>query len=127
MASSDPFSFARDDFSAAICHALRSGDFASIESCRDGPVVDYVSDLVTAYGAVTDWESKDLIVHLIQDCADERTHALMEDALNSPTADTRAIAVCALQADFSLFDSFIVNGFVNADRVDQAVERYRSR
>lgn len=124
--SSDPLSFARDDYSTSICEAIRTRDFESVESLRDGPVADYLPDLIRAYGMLDDWESKDLIIHLVQDCSDERLTEVMRDALDSPTPETRAIAVCVLRSDYSLFESFIVDGFVNADRVDEEIARFRN-
>ncbi len=126
MSGSDPFSFARDEFSVSICDALRNQDFEALEGLRDGPVSGYLPDLIAAYNLLSDWPTKDLVVHLIQDCADQRADYVMRDALDSPTADSRAIALCILQSDFSLFDSFLVNGFVDSERVNAAVQRYRA-
>jgi hypothetical protein len=126
MAASDPFSFAHDEFSTRVCDALRNQDFEAIEELRDGPVADYIPELVAAYGDLTDWNSKDLVVHLIQDCTDDRARDAMLDALDSPTVETRAVAICVLNSDFALFDSFLVDGWVDASRVDAAIDRFRS-
>ncbi len=40
----------------------------------------------------------------------------------SPTTESRAIAVCALKDDFTLFDRFLRDGFVDASLVDAAIK-----
>jgi hypothetical protein len=126
MAKSDPFAFARDAFSTSVCDALRNHDFEALETLRDGQVSDHLTDLVAAYAALNDWATKDLVLHLIQDCSDDRVRDVMLDALDSPTPDSRAIAICSLRSDNTLFDGFLVNGFVDGGRVDAAITEYRA-
>jgi hypothetical protein len=118
--------FANDEFSEMLSEALLARDFEACESLRDGPIVDHLPQLLAAYDQLEDWAVKDLIVHLVQDCSDERLSETMRDALNSPTPDTRAIAVCHLEShDGSLFEAFLVNGFVDAILVERAVKRHQ--
>jgi len=126
MAKAAPFAFARDAYSTSVCDALRNHDFEALETLRDGPVSEYLAELVVAYATLDDWATKDLVLHLIQDCADDRARDVMVDALDSPTPDSRAIAICSLRSDFSLFDSFLVNGLVDGGRVDAAIAAYRA-
>ena len=126
MANPDPFAFARDAFSTSVCDALRNHDFEALETLRDGPVSEYLADLIVAYGSLNDWATKDLVLHLVQDCADDRVRDVMVDALDSPTPDSRAIAICSLRSDNTLFDGFLVNGFVDGGRVDAAIAAYRA-
>ena len=126
MVTPDPFAFARDAFSTSICDALRNHDFDALETLRDGPVSEYRADLIVAYGSLNDWATKDLVLHLIQDCDDDSVRDVMVDALESPTPGSRAIAICSLRSDNSMFDDFLVNGFVDGGRVDAAIAEYRA-
>ena len=123
----DPLPFVRDEFSRIVFEALGSKDFEAIEGLRDGPVANYLPELVVLYEQLDDWVTKDLLVHLIQDLDDPSMRPVMLNALSSPTVETRAIALCALQSNYALFGSFIVNGFVDAGRVDTAIAQYRDR
>jgi hypothetical protein len=46
----------------------------------------------------------------------------MRDALHSPTTESRAIAICSLKDDFTLFDRFLRGGFVDASLVDAMIK-----
>jgi len=62
----------------------------------------------------------------VQDIISDDTVSIMEDAINSPEVETRAIAICIIRNDYSLFDQFLVDGWLDEDIVDSAIEKYKN-
>ena len=101
--------------------AVVNCDFEAAEALRGRLSRQQVSDVVTLYHDTSDWNQKDIAVHLLQDCEPAVVEIVMRDALHSPTAETRAIALCSLKNDFGMFETFLRNGFVDAALVDEAI------
>jgi hypothetical protein len=107
--------------------AVQRKDFEALEGLRDGPVQEIVEPLLADYSKATDWAARDAIVFLVQDLGDQRLASMMRHALDSPTLETRAIAVSFLSGDHRLFESFLVGGRVSEERVDVAIKQLRDR
>jgi HEAT repeat protein len=114
-----------DSHLATVREALRRSDYGELEGLRDDRLRDLVEPLVSDYQHASDWTTRDAIVFLLQDLDDERLAPIMRHALSSSTVDTRAIAICALRGDRKLFDTFLVNGFVDPSRVDAAIKQFQ--
>lgn len=97
-------------------------DFEAAESLRGNLTAHEVSAIIALYRKTTDWNQKDIAIHMLQDCDPTAVESVMRDALLSPTAESRAIALCSLKNDFTLFDRFIRDGFVDASLVDAAIK-----
>jgi hypothetical protein len=46
---------------------------------------------------------------------------IFRDALNSPTVETRAYALCVLTGNFAAFTALLTDGWVDAAKVDAAI------
>jgi hypothetical protein len=102
--------------------AILNCDFEAAE-CLRGNLTPYeVSAIIAIYQETMDWNQKDIAIHLLQDCDPTTVENVMRDALHSPTTASRAIAVCALKDDFTLFDRFLRGGFVDASLVDAVIK-----
>lgn len=102
--------------------AILNSDFDAAESLRGNLTPHDVSSIIELYQNTTDWNQKDIAIHLLQDCEPLAVANVMHDALHSPTTESRAIAVCSLKDDFTLFDRFLRGGFVDASLVDAVIE-----
>ncbi|MCC9607795.1 hypothetical protein LOC68_03300 [Blastopirellula sp. JC732] len=102
--------------------AIVNCDFEAAESLRGSLDEQQVSDVIALYLGTADWGQKDIAIHLLQDCEPSVVEAVMRDALQSPTVETRALALCSLKNDFAMFERFLRNGFVDASLVDAAIE-----
>jgi hypothetical protein len=102
--------------------AIVNSDFEAAESLRGSLSAQQVSEIISLYSDTKDWGQKDIAVHLLQDCEPAAVEYVMRDALRSPTAESRAIALCSLKNDFTLFERFLRNGFVDASLVDAAIQ-----
>jgi hypothetical protein len=101
--------------------AIVECDFELAESLRFTLTPATITEIVDMYHHLNDWSRRDIAVHLLQDCDPARVQSVMQNALNSPTPESRAIAYCSLCGDFEAFDSFLRDGFVDADLVDTAI------
>lgn len=101
--------------------ALAEHDFEEIEGLRDVLTDDLVRTIASEWRADLDWDSKDAYAALLLDQTGEPVRPIFRDALDSPTVESRAYAVCILTKDFSRFDDFLVNGGVAEGPVDLAV------
>lgn len=106
--------------------AVEARDGETIEALRGAAVETLLPELVAYYWALSDWDRKDLVIALICDHSGPVLHPIYEDALSSPTVETRGLAVSGLDDNSALFESFVVNGRVEANRVDAAIEAYRA-
>ena len=97
-------------------------DFEAAESLRGSLTAHQVSEIITLYRETTDWNQKDIAIHMLQDCEPSAVQHVMRDALHSPTTESRAIALCSLKNDFTLFDRFLRNGLVDASLVDAEIK-----
>jgi hypothetical protein len=101
--------------------ALAERDFEEIERLRDVLNDDLVRTIVSDWSADLDWDSKDAYATLLLDETSEAVCPIFRDALDSPTVESRAYAVCVLTKDFSRFDTFLVDGGIVEGPVDVAV------
>lgn len=72
------------------------------------------------------WKTKDAFIALLMDQMGDAVKPVMEDALNSPTAESKAYALCILKGNFNIFTDLMTNGSVDVSKVDMAVARYRA-
>ena len=115
-----------DEFMAHALDAIEKQDFQIIEGLRDQIRPAYVPRLVATWNQSMPWGTKDAYIALLMDQSAEVVKAVMEDALNSPTVESRAYALCILQGDFKIFDSLMTDGWVDQNKVDTAVALFKS-
>jgi hypothetical protein len=106
--------------------ALAERDFEEIEVLRDVLNDDLVRTIASDWSADLDWETKDAYAALLLDQTSETVHPIFRDTLDSPTIESRAYAVCVLTKDFSRFDDLLVDGGLDAIRVDAAVAEVKA-
>jgi hypothetical protein len=104
-----------------IREAINQGDFEALESLRDELNDETVRTLAQEWHADLPWSTKDAYASLLQDQLAVSVHPLFRDALNSPTTETRAYALCVLTGDFTRFTSIMTKGGVDATKVDAAI------
>ena len=102
--------------------AIIHGDFDLAESLRGTLSASQVQEIIETYYRLSNWPSKDLAVHLLQDYPSDKVKAVMRDALASPTPGTRAVAYCVITGNDVAFGSFLSDGFVDPKRVDAAIQ-----
>lgn len=108
--------------------AINTQDFETIEGLRDEVRPDNLPALVKKWNANLPWSKKDAFVALLMDQMNPIVHPMMKDALNSPTAESRAYALCILKNDFKLLPKWLdKTGFLIPAKVDQAVAEYRKQ
>lgn len=118
---------ASPNFISKALAAINQADFEAIEGLRDEIRPADVPELVKTWQPSLPWLIKDGYAALLMDQLGEVVQPVMADALNSPTAETRAYALCSLTGDNSLFDQLLTSGGVDARKVDAAVARYRAQ
>jgi hypothetical protein len=118
-------SMTENEFITKALAAIQKQDFETIEGLRDQIKPAYVPRLVATWNTSMPWETKDAYIALLMDQMGETVKPVMEDALNSPTAESRAYAICILQGDFQLFNDLMTDGWVDVNKVDAAVKVYR--
>ena len=109
-----------------IRRALAEQDFNEIEGLRDVLTPKLVEQVAADWHADLPWETKDAYAALLLDQVAECVRPLFQDALDSPTAESRAYAVCVLTQDFSRFEAMMTSGSVDDAKVDAAVQALRS-
>ena len=116
-----------DTFLPKALAAIHRGDYEAIESLRDEIRSAHMAALVAEWKADLLWRVKDGFVALLMDQTGAAVRPVMEDALNSPTAESRAYALCSLTGNFEQFTDLLSGGSVDAQKVDLAIRRYRAR
>lgn len=106
-----------------IREALARRDYEALEGLRDVLNDDVVRALAAEWSPSLPWAAKDAYAALLQDQLAPCVHALFRDALKSPTAETRAYALCVLTGDFGKFTELMSDGGVDAAKVDAAIAR----
>lgn len=106
--------------------ALVEHDFEEIEGLRDVLNDDLVLTIASDWSADLDWDTKEAYAALLLDQTSEAVRAIFRDALDSPTVESRAYAVCVLTKDFSRFDDLLVDGGLDAARVEAAVTELKA-
>jgi hypothetical protein len=102
--------------------AIQIGEYEILEGLRDHLNERIVRTVVADWSPELSWSVKDAYAALLQDQTGRVVRPLYRDALNSPTPETRAYALCVLMEDFGLFDSIMSDGGVDAAKVDAAIE-----
>ncbi len=115
-----------DDFMHKALAAIQQQDFEALEGLRDDIRPAHVPELVKTWRRNMPWPIKDAYAAMLMDQTGEAIRPVMEDALNSPTAETRAYALCCLLGRFEVFDTLLSDGGVDWRKVDAAVELYRA-
>ncbi len=121
----NPSPRASDGTLARIRTALAEHDFEEIEGLRDVLTDDLVRTIASDWSADLDWETKDAYAALLLDHTSEAVRPIFRDALDSPTVESRAYAVCVLTKDFARFDDFLIDGGVAEEPVDAAVAQVK--
>ena len=106
--------------------AIQKADYETLEGLRDEIKPEYVPHLVGTWNSSMPWKTKDAYIALLMDQMGEAVKPVMEDALNSPAAESRAYALCILKGDFNIFTDLMTSGSVDVNKVDTAVARYRA-
>ncbi|MCB1277103.1 hypothetical protein [Prosthecobacter sp.] len=106
---------------AKIRRALETHDFEKIEGLRDVLNPGLVQQIADDWRSDLPRETKDAYAALLLDQVADCVRPIFEDALASPSVESRAYAVCVLTKDFGRFDSMLVNGGLDAAKVDAAV------
>ncbi len=115
-------------FMERAMRAIDTQDFETIEGLRDEVKPHHLPGLVRKWNANQPWNKKDAFVALLMDQKSPVVHPIMKDALNSPTAESRAYALCILKNDFTLLPKWLdKTGFIIPAKVDQAVAEYKKQ
>ena len=116
-----------DDFVKRVLKAIDQRDGEAIEGLRGRKVDENMDALLATWRATLPWAAKDLYVGLFMDQKDARLEPMMLDALESPSVDSRAPAICYLTGSFKLFDTFLTaGGWVDPMVVDAAIAKWRN-
>ncbi len=103
--------------------AIQIGEFEILEGLRDHLNERIIRTVVADWSSELPWHVKDAYAALLQDQTGRVVQPLFRDALDSPTAETRAYALCVLMEDFGLFDGIMSDGGVDAAKVDAAIAK----
>ncbi len=107
--------------------AIAAQDFEEIEGLRDVLNDEIVRQIASEWRAELPWEVKDAHAALLLDQTAECVRPLFQDALSSPTLESRAYAVCVLTKDFGRFEAMLVSGGLDEARVNAQVAALNSR
>ncbi len=113
------------EFITKALAAIQKADYETLEGLRDEIKPQYVPHLVGTWNKSMPWKTKDAYIALLMDQMGEAVKPVMEDALNSPAAESRAYALCILKGSFNIFTDLMTDGSVDINKVDTAVARYR--
>ncbi len=115
-----------DIFLAKALAAVQRADYEELEGLRDEIKPEYVSRLAATWNKSMPWKTKDAYITLLMDQSGAAVRKIMLDALDSPTVESRAYALCILKGDFGLFDSLLTDGWVDQNKVDTALAQFRA-
>ena len=102
---------------------VRSADFEAAEMARDSLTTEQANDLLMIYPKLSNWAQKDTVIHMLQDRFEAHMQPAFEDALESPTTETVAVALCVLHPEQISFEDLLDGGFVSDSLVEQARRR----
>ncbi len=114
-----------DVFMSKALAAVQKADYEELEGLRHEVKPEYVPRLVTTWNKSMAWKQKDAYIALLMDQSGDAVREIMLDALDSPTVESRAYALCILKDDFSLFVSLLTDGWVDQNKVDTALAQFR--
>ncbi|MFN0075714.1 MAG: hypothetical protein ACKVY0_04485 [Prosthecobacter sp.] len=106
--------------------AISAQDFEEIEGLRDVLNDEIVRQIASEWRAELRWEVKDAYAALLLDQTADCVRPLFQDALRSPTLESRAYVVCMLTKDFGRFEAMMFHGGLDAAKVDAAVRSLSS-
>lgn len=101
--------------------AIKAQDYQEIEGLRDVLNDEIVRQIASEWRAELPWEVKDAYATLLMDQIADCVRPLFQDALSSPTLESRAYAVCVLTKDFGRFESMMVKGGLDEAKVAEEV------
>lgn len=110
-----------------VLKALKERDFSELESLREQRYNECLPALIALYEAEEDWPLREGIVYLLQqrrDSKDDALEPLMKDALNSPSHQTRGLALVWLHNDLSVFDQILGDEGIDEQKVARLQEKY---
>jgi len=110
-----------------IRRAIAAQDFEAIEGLRDVLNEELVREIAAEWHADLPWGVKDAYAALLMDQTADDVRPIFDDALRSPTVESRAYAVCVLTRDFSRFEAMLLDGGLDEKRVDAQVAALSSR
>ena len=115
-----------NEFITKALAAIQKPDYETLEGLRDEIKPEYVPHLLETWNKSMPWKTKNAYIALLMDQIGTAVKPIMEDALNSPAAESRAYALCILKGNFKLFDDLMTDGLVDVNKVDAAVARFRA-
>jgi hypothetical protein len=115
------------EFITKALAAIQKADYETLEGLRDEIKPEYVPHLLETWNQSMPWKTKDAYVALLMDQMSETVKPVMEDALNSPTAESKAYALCILKGNFKVFTDLMTDGSVDVNKVGTAVARYHKQ
>ncbi len=116
------------DFLKRAITAIDQRDAQTVEFLRDEMRAEFIEGLLATWRQSLPWDAKDLYVALLMDQSDARIETVMQDALASPSVESRAYAVVYLDSSTHSFPSLLsAGGWVDPAKVDAAVASYRQR
>jgi hypothetical protein len=101
--------------------AIEKQNFEALEGLRDVLNDELVHQVAADWSADLPWSVKDAYAALLMDQTAECVRPIFQDALRSPTPESRAYAVCVLTGDFSRFEAMITDGGVDEAKVDAMI------
>lgn len=110
-----------------VLKALKERDLSELESLREQRYNECLPALIALYEAEEDWPLREGIVYLLQqrrDSKDDALEPLMKDALNSPSHQTRGLALVWLHNDLSVFDQILGDEGIDEQKVARLQEKY---
>jgi hypothetical protein len=115
-----------NEFITKALAAIQKADYETLEVLRDEIKPEYVPHLLETWNKSMPWKTKNAYIALLMDQKGTAVIPIMEDALNSPAAESQAYALCILKGNFKLFDDLMTDGLVDVNKVDAAVARFRA-
>ncbi|GAA6132961.1 hypothetical protein [Halopseudomonas sabulinigri] len=112
------------EFFTRLESAIESSSFDDVEEMRDYVSLDFAEDLTGIYRELDDWWKKELIIHLVQDQLSEEFSEILLDAINAPSAESKAYSICFREKDRTLFNKYLVNHMVSEDLVKKDLSKY---
>lgn len=108
--------------------AIEKQDFETIEGLRDKIKKQHIPQIAATWKKTMPWKIKDAYMALLMDQKDEDVLVpMMEDALDSPTPESRAYAFMILKKDFSYNKVFWdKKGWIIPAKVDAAVKALKA-
>lgn len=101
--------------------AIDSQNFEVLERLRDVLTPALVTQIAAEWRPNLPWGVKDAYAALLMDQTADCVRSIFEDALSSPSVESKAYAVCVLTRDFSRFDAMLVHGSLDPAKVDAQV------